>query len=438
MFNSPLLEIAIGLVFLFLLYSLLVSAVSEAIASFFGLRARMLKAAIIKGMLSNTSNDSRWLSFVKGIRDFFQGIVHWDSSDKSNNKLGHKFFDHPLIKNYGSSRLFPTPSYINSSNFASVISDILIQDFESKSDEIAKYKYVSVSKENSIEEIKTRLTYSSDSIKIKELLEFYSNAYKNEDTQNSIPIDKETLQIMLMYLNKSGFDFDHFIDKLESWYDDTMNRVSGWYKRQSQVIILILGFLVAVIFNVDTIEIAGKLSTDKQARENLVLMATQSIEKFKDDPRVKKIVTSSGTEIPDTSKTGMQHNDSLYSQYLQNVENVKTLLNDDINNTSTLLAIGWGNFGSKPGISKTKTEKIGYVLKKTFTSPRKILGFLILAFAVSLGAPFWFDLLNKLVKLRGVGKKEETETTKNSPATASNTPVTVNLNNQNSGVEAVG
>ena len=51
MFNSPLLDIAIGLVFIFLLYSLLVTSINEAIATLFSFRARMLKTAILTGML---------------------------------------------------------------------------------------------------------------------------------------------------------------------------------------------------------------------------------------------------------------------------------------------------------------------------------------------------------------------------------------------------
>jgi len=65
------------------------------------------------------------------------------------------------------------------------------------------------------------------------------------------------------------------------------------------------------------------------------------------------------------------------------------------------------------------------------------LGFLITAFAICLGAPFWFDLLNKLVKLRGSGKKED-NTQSTAAATAAQQPLTVNVNTQSSGEEAVG
>ena len=37
----------------------------------------------------------------------------------------------------------------------------------------------------------------------------------------------------------------------------------------------------------------------------------------------------------------------------------------------------------------------------------KFLGLLVSAFAVSLGAPFWFDLLSKFVNIRGAGVPPE-------------------------------
>jgi hypothetical protein len=78
MFNSPLLDTAIGLVFIFLLYSLLVTSINEALATFFSIRAKMLKTAIIEGMLSDTSKDNRWLSIIKGIGGFFVSLFHWE------------------------------------------------------------------------------------------------------------------------------------------------------------------------------------------------------------------------------------------------------------------------------------------------------------------------------------------------------------------------
>jgi len=437
MFNSPLLDIAIGLLFIFLLYSLLVTSINETIATFFSLRAKMLKSAIVVSMLSDTSKDNRWVSLAKGIGSFFVNLMHWEKKPPNNfQKIGDQFFDHPLIKNYGSSRLFPLPSYIPTTNFSTVLLDVLKQDFNSKVNEIASYKSTLPSVTDNLAVIKQNLGNASDAIKIKELLEYYGYHYlENNSPPPLSAIDKDTWQILQMHLSKSIYDIGQFERKIEGWFDDSMNRVSGWYKRQTQLFLFLLGFIIAIIFNVDTIEIAGKLSTDKDARDKLVQMATEAVDKYKDDPRVKKTVTVSGIEVLDNTGKNLANNDSIFKAYQAKADSLKALLKGDIGKTNEIIASGWGDYGGK----KTSTGKIGYVLGTTFTSAKKILGFLILAFAVSLGSPFWFDLLNKFVKLRGSGKKEEdvssTPAAKSNPAIA---PVTVNLNTQSTGEEAVG
>ncbi|NOU48710.1 MAG: hypothetical protein HOO86_16850 [Bacteroidales bacterium] len=437
MFNSPLLDITIGLVFIFLIYSLLVTSINEVIASLFGLRARMLKSAIVVGMLSNTSKDSRWKSLFKGIKGFFGGLVHHDDrSVEEKAKIGEKIFDHPLIKNYGSSRFFPLPSYIPTNNFSTVLIDVLLKEFNDKVEDIARYKLTLTADNESLENTILNLRNSNNTIKIKELLAYYGHHYAEKDAAPPLfIIDKETWQILQMHLQNSLYDIDQFVRKIEGWFDDSMDRVSGWYKRQSQLILIILGFMIALIFNVDTLEITGKLSTDKDARDKLVQMATQAVDQYKDDPRVKKMVTADGVEVIDNSGENKEINNAIFKEYQAKSDSVKNLLKGDINKTNEIIAAGWKTYGGK----KSLTGKVGYVLKRTFTSPRKFLGFMILAFAVSLGAPFWFDLLNKLVKLRNAGKKEEDKNNATpSKINPAQTPVTVNINTQPNGEEAVG
>jgi hypothetical protein len=84
--------------------------------------------------------------------------------------------------------------------------------------------------------------------------------------------------------------------------------------------------------------------------------------------------------------------------------------------------------------------RVAYII--SIIGPKKLLGFLLTAFAIALGAPFWFDLLNKLVKIRAAGKKEDgpgNSTAAALPAPAA-APVTVNVNSQtpDAGEEAVG
>jgi hypothetical protein len=465
------------------MYSLLATSINETIATLFDLRARMLKTAIITGMLSDTSKDDRWTSSVKGVRGFFKEILRIILGnlikEKEIKKIGHKFFDNPVIKNYGSSRIFPLPSYIPTKNFSTVLIEELKKEFDFRLHEIAQNKFKNqTSTAVTIASITQDLQNSSDSFKLAELFKLYKNSYINGISTLSIPIiDSETCMILEMHLRESVYDIVKFSEKIENWFDDSMNRVGGWYKRQAQTIVFLIGLLLAITFNVDIIQIAGKLSVDKDARDKLVQSSIQAVDKYKDDPRVKKTTLKDGTFIYDTTITGIQNNDSIFKSYNKKIATVNKMLKNEIDSTNDILAVGWGDYGKKrdgekvllkyrkPGCCRKKiiTEselvdsksrqhvldsiydkhwikyKVGYIVKES-AHGKKLLGYLILAFAVSIGAPFWFDLLSKLIKIRGSGKKEGD----GNPATSSTTAaaqlpvnITVNTSSQ-SGEEAVG
>lgn len=488
MFNSPILDATIGLVFIFLMYSLLATTIREAIASLISLRARMLKKGIVKGMLSEAPDDTRWESIWKGVKAYFLEIIHMliykPPKKEEEKKLGDKFYDHPLIKNYGSNRVYSNPSYIPTNNFSTVLIDVLKDEFSRKINEIAGNKFNQPSNKYSLPDIAQNLQNSSDINKIKELLEYYAASYLPDGkVKISNPIiDKDTVQILQLHLRNSIYNIQAFKKKIEDWFDESMDRVSGWYKRQAQLILFLIGISIAVLFNVDVIEIAKKLAEDKDARDKIVQLAIQTADKYKDDPRVKKAPEKGKLDSIDSIDSAK--NDSIFNQYNSNIDSAKNLIKGDISNANDILAIGWHDYGRKRDSSflftkysievdtfKTRIRsdkiapvdssknsiaiinsrvldslydkhwiklKVGYVWSSVWKG-RKILGLLIFAFAVSLGSPFWFDLLNKLINLRGTGKKESgTDDDKKSSASAQQQPVTVNVNTQQSGQEAVG
>jgi hypothetical protein len=57
-------------------------------------------------------------------------------------------------------------------------------------------------------------------------------------------------------LIQSGDNLSNFQRNLEDWYDAQMGRVSGWYKRWTTVMLGTVGFLLAIIVNVDAVQIA--------------------------------------------------------------------------------------------------------------------------------------------------------------------------------------
>jgi hypothetical protein len=105
------------------------------------------------------------------------------------------------------------------------------------------------------------------------------------------PLMPDVRQGLIALVDAAGDDVAKARENIETWFNNSMDRVSSWYKRRTQVVILILGFVIAVATNADSITIAKKLSTDETLRESLVA-AAQEYSKTHAAP----------TPTPDTSK----------------------------------------------------------------------------------------------------------------------------------------
>jgi hypothetical protein len=391
MFNTPILDIALGLLFIFLLHSLLATSIKEAIATAFALRARTLRKGIVTGMLSDTPCYGRWKSMVIGFLNTLKeiGYLIIGHRAKEERKLGTLFYNHPIIKNYGSSRIFPHPSYIPNSNFSQVLIDVLQEDFEQKLPSIVHYEY-SLHDTIPISQIEETIRKASFSEKLKHLFDYYGSYYNVGLKPIEAVIEKDTWRILLLHYESSMENQVHnmelFAKKLENWFEESMWRVSGWYKRQTQAILFCIGIVMAVVFNIDSIDIAKKLSKDKDLREQMVQMTTSYAESHPTLPSNDTIASATVTF------------DSVASKFSK----AYLMLDKDNEDLSKLLILGWSDFEKEERFCR----KVGHVLHSTFSSKQKIIGFLITGFAVSLGAPFWFDLLSKIITIRATGKRE--------------------------------
>ena len=153
-------------------------------------------------------------------------------------------------------------------------------------------------------------------------------------------------------------------------------------QRQVQVALLVIGIIIAIAFDVDSIEIERILVNNNQARNQMTTLATTFIQ-----------------HNPDSLKS---FSPSIYDSTQKNLnalaDTATSIIQSDIANANKILGLNWGS----------KSEYVGSL--KCFFS--KVIGWLITALAISLGAPFWFDLLNRFVKLRGTGTPPTTTSTK--------------------------
>lgn len=281
MFGSVILDVAIGLALVYILLSIIASAVQEWLASYiFKFRSKDLKAGIERLL--------------------------------SDPVLVTKFFSHPLIKSLlkGDQHL---PSYIPSAAFSTTLLDIM------------------------------GITHTV----------FTAQGMKN--FVNDLPENDNLRQVLTLLIDETTTTRSALQQKLEQYFDDAMERVSGWYKRKAQLMILVISVVIAVGINVDSLKIANSLYHDSALRAGLVAAAERI---------AKEPLPASGTAT---------------------INEINSKL------ASLNLPIGWE--------AAPSFQNIGL---------NTIIGWLITALAVSLGAPFWFDLLGKLVNLRSGGTKPRT------------------------------
>ncbi len=188
--------------------------------------------------------------------------------------------------------------------------------------------------------------------------------------------------LMYQLLEDADFNLKKLPGKIENWYDEVMERSSGWYKRNVSRILIAVGLILAVIFNADTIAVYSKLSKDPASRLEVVAAAQEYINNNQD-------VTQSAEQAKSI-------------EALQ--KDIETLLTEEISKQYNPLGIGWNDFDS------SKMDFWAWVLK--------VIGWAITGLSITLGAPFWFNLLNLLFNIRGTGFFKEKGLTEEEPATS--------------------
>jgi len=364
MFNSVILDIVIGLIFIYLLYSLLATIIQEIIASFFGFRAKILERAVFRML----EDENKFSSRFKSILYLFKKSGNGGAKDT----ISYEYYKHPLILFLGESDSHGKPAYINSKTFSKVIVDLLRGKDVKPGDDISSL--------------------------IHEALEV------GKTNWGEAKISEQTLSYLKSIWADAEGDIEKFRRHLESWFDETMDRASTWYKKHVQFILFFIGLSIAIVFNVDTIKIVNKLEKDPKLREQIVQQADAFV---KDHPNLdtdlmqmeldykRAVEQQAKADSSLNASSGSILQDSLALakyQFLKArrdtlINRAESLMKNDIDNVHHAIGLEWDNYeyGSSLIISLLKS----------------LLGWVITALALSLGAPFWFDLLNKLMKLRG-------------------------------------
>ncbi len=287
MLDSAVLDVAIGLIFVFVILSLACSALNETISGMFNWRAQFLRRGIAN--LLEPANLERGLE-----------------------QTG-KLLEHPLLNAFvrpvtPRSKRRHYPSYVPSRTFVAALLDF-------------------------------------DQAGTKRDIEAAIAAVPSEDARKALTV----------LLARADGNVAQFTRDAERWFDDSMERVSGWYRRRVQKVLWALALALVLALNIDSFRIAEQLWTQKAVRAAVVARAE--------------------AVRPETASTDLRE------------------VADDVTDLEQLsIPIGW--------TTETRPEGSDDWL---LCGALKVLGLLVTAAALTLGAPFWFDVLSKVARLRSAG-----------------------------------
>lgn len=329
---TPVIEVLIGLSFVYLIFSLIASAVHEGLAGLFGWRSSYLERGI--RLLLGADDAPNGHTQKRG-----RGIVKANQSPG----LADDFLAHELIRSLGNrSATLPfnrKPSYISASTFTETVLDLV-----RKSQPPARAG----------SSAPTPAVTTNDLV----LSDLRARLQADKIAEKEAPI----LQASLRILADAAKDLEDFKKRVDGWFEEAMNRVSGWYKRFSRLMVFLIGIVLVCVVNADTINIATSL--------------------WRNAPIRAAVVEQAGTVA-----RGEQPDPGQAQEQLRKLEELN-------------LPLGWAT-----GPGREADPRRWPVRPAEY--PIKLLGLLLTAIALSLGATFWFDFLKKFVGVRSSGAEPQ-------------------------------
>ncbi|HJV62573.1 MAG TPA: hypothetical protein VJ743_16625 [Albitalea sp.] len=356
MLNSETLEVVVGMAFLFLFVSLICTAVKEWLEGIFKWRALDLERAL-RALLADADGaltgqllaHPLLASLYQGNYDPAQLRRSWltPGKDSMHVRLSHRR---------------GLPSYIPAGQFAAALLDC-----------VARGPMPEDAERAALPELRPG-PLSAEALR-----------------EGALALASPALRrVVLTALDHAGGDLSRVRGHIEQWFNGTMDRASGWYKRRTQAILFMLGLAIAAVLNIDAIHIMRRLTVDKAFRE--------------------VVVKEAAAAMPAEAAASAAQNEHI-ANARQALERVG-------------MPVGWRDWavsaGHAPAAEWSRALPVPRQLCQSLDAPRceraqwwdsdwwlVLWGWLATAFAVMLGAPFWFDVLNKFMVIRSTVKPHE-------------------------------
>jgi hypothetical protein len=343
MSSFPILDLVIGIIFIYFLLSIICSSAVELFLSIFKSRASMLE---------------NWLKQIFNLPAL-------DSEGKPlNMSVGEAIMNHCMVT--ALSKKGKSTSYIDSENFVSALLD--------------------------------KITIAPSGV--NNMVEFPPANLAGYITaiQNSTVLSGELKRTILIFANEASqaaaarstasaitapvvSELELFRDRLEKWFNTNADRLTGTFKRTKALpLTIIIAVIMVISLNMDSIQISKYLYNNQAAAKELATTAMNTFQNYKN--QIDKVLKKDS------------FNNSANASTISEL-NARTLqLKKDMDNLHALdLPIGW-----KAANVKDEQTFMDYFVKH-------LAGWLATILAIMMGAPFWFDILNKISNLRGAGPK---------------------------------
>ncbi|HEY9640758.1 MAG TPA: hypothetical protein V6C57_09755 [Coleofasciculaceae cyanobacterium] len=162
--------------------------------------------------------------------------------------------------------------------------------------------------------------------------------------------------------------------EVANWFNQSMQRATGVYRRNAKGIAILIGFLVAILINADTLHMVHRLAKDSLLREAV----TQAADQIGEQNAPVAAADPNGKTQP-------------------RLETVKNSVNSVLDEIP--LPIGWDAVNVKEQEAADRYWSIPFL--------QRLIGWLVTGIALSMGASFWYDLLQRVMHVRTTGEKPD-------------------------------
>jgi hypothetical protein len=327
-FGSPALEVVVGLIFLYFVLALICSTANEVISTAVGLRAKFLQKGLLN-LLSGAQDKTR-TSAAETLNELFAHPL-MNALVRPGKGPDPEFDAAEYTKWWKKPRY---PSYIPSRTFVAALTSKMGGLQEALADVAEAGRDSARADGEELEKARRRLDAASAKV---------------EKVLTDVP-NKDLSEALLTLYRSAGKDAAEFRHVTAQWYDDAMERVSGWYRRRIQVILAFIALFVVLLLNADTLATGRVLWRDEALRAAVVAQAEEAAAQEEGEAKA----TVSDLDLP----------------------------------------LGWTlSFGEAP--TELPNDTISWIAK--------LAGLALTVVALMFGAPFWFDLLSKVVRVRASG-----------------------------------